>query len=91
MRGTSFAAPQVAGMVATIQQHWPGYTNMEVVRIVLACADPAPFGGAQEDEPHAEYGNGMLSAACLYTSAGELRTDINHLLDGMPPEDAAGI
>ena len=35
--------------------------------------------------------NGMLSAACLYTSAGELRADINHLLDGMPPADAAGI
>ena len=89
-RGTSFATPQVAGMVATIQQHWT-YTNMEVVRIVLACADPAPFGGAQEDEPHAEHGNGMLSAACLYTSAGELRTDLNYLLDGMPPADVAGI
>ena len=88
MRGTSFATPQVVGMVATIQQHWT-YTNTEVVRIVLACADPTPFGGAQEDEPHAEHGHGMLSAACLYTSAGELRADLNYLLDGMPPADVA--
>ena len=85
--GTSFASPQAAGMVATVQQHWQGYTNVEVVKIVLACADPAPFGGAREDEPHAQYGNGMLSAACLYTDAGELRASLDHLLDGMPPED----
>ena len=87
MSGTSFSAPQVAGLVATIQRRWPAYTSTEVVRIVLACADPTPFGGTQEDEPHAEYGHGMLSAACLYDSVGELRTNIDYLSDGMPPAD----
>ena len=85
--GTSFSTPQVAGLVATIQRRWPAYTSMDVVRIVLACADPTPFGGTQEDEPHAEYGHGMLSAACLYDSVGELRTNIDYLSDGMPPAD----
>jgi membrane-anchored mycosin MYCP len=53
-QGTSFAAPFVAATAALIRSRWPALPQAEVVRRLLATADPAP-GSAQE------YGRGVLN------------------------------
>jgi type VII secretion-associated serine protease mycosin len=51
--GTSFAAPFVSATAALIRARWPGLHQADVVRRLLATADPAPGG-------RAEYGYGVL-------------------------------
>jgi len=53
--GTSFAAPFVAATAALIRARWPELHQGDVVRRLLATADPAPGG-----RPSAEYGYGVL-------------------------------
>jgi type VII secretion-associated serine protease mycosin len=53
--GTSFAAPFVAATAALIRARWPELHQADVVRRLLATADPAPGG-----RPSAEYGYGVL-------------------------------
>jgi type VII secretion-associated serine protease mycosin len=54
--GTSFATPFVAGTAALIRARWPGLDRAEVVRRLLATADP-PSGG----QPSPEYGYGVVN------------------------------
>lgn len=54
--GTSFAVPFVAGTVALIRARWPELDGTEVVRRLLATADP-PSGG----QPSPEYGYGVVN------------------------------
>jgi len=54
--GTSFATPFVAATAALIRARWPELTASEVVRRLLATADPAP--GAR---PSPAYGWGVLN------------------------------
>jgi type VII secretion-associated serine protease mycosin len=53
--GTSFAVPFVAATAALIRARWPEIHQVDVVRRLLATADPAPGG-----RPSAEYGYGVL-------------------------------
>jgi len=53
--GTSFAAPFVAATAALIRARWPELHQADVVRRLLATADPAPGG-----RPSAEFGYGVL-------------------------------
>jgi len=54
--GTSFAVPFVAGTAALIRARWPGLNRTEVVRRLLATADP-PAGG----QPSLDYGYGVVN------------------------------
>ena len=54
--GTSFASPLVAATAALIIQRFPGIKATEVIRRLLATADPAP-GGRRSDG----YGAGILN------------------------------
>lgn len=54
--GTSFAVPFVAGTVALIRARWPELDRTEVVRRLLATADP-PAGG----QPSTDYGYGVVN------------------------------
>lgn len=55
-QGTSFATPFVAGTVALIRARWPELDRTEVVRRLLATADPAAGG-----RPSADYGYGVVN------------------------------
>jgi subtilisin family serine protease len=52
--GTSFAAPQVAGLIAGIHQKYPELSNIELIDIIRASADRA-------SSPDNQYGNGIPS------------------------------
>ena len=54
--GTSFAAPFVSATAALIRARWPHLDQADVVRRLLATADPAPGG-----RPSPEYGYGVLN------------------------------
>ncbi|GIH11444.1 type VII secretion-associated serine protease [Rhizocola hellebori] len=54
--GTSFASPLVAATAALIFQRFPGIKAKEVIRRLLATADPAPGGRRSEG-----YGAGLLN------------------------------
>lgn len=54
--GTSFAVPYVAGTAALIRARWPQLDRDEVIRRLLATADP-PAG----DQPSPEYGHGVVN------------------------------
>jgi type VII secretion-associated serine protease mycosin len=54
--GTSFAVPYVAGTAALIRARWPQLRRDEVVRRLLATADP-PAG----DQPSPDYGRGVVN------------------------------
>jgi subtilisin family serine protease len=54
--GTSFAVPYVAGTAALIRARWPHLDRADVVRRLLATADP-PAG----DQPSPEYGWGVVN------------------------------
>ncbi len=54
--GTSFASPLVAATAALIIQRFPGLSAKEVIRRLLATADPAP-GGRRSDG----YGAGIVN------------------------------
>jgi membrane-anchored mycosin MYCP len=54
--GTSFAVPFVAGTAALIRARWPELNRTEVVRRLLATADP-PAGG----QPSLDYGYGVVN------------------------------
>jgi type VII secretion-associated serine protease mycosin len=51
--GTSFAAPFVSATAALIRARWPALHQVDVVRRLLATADPAPGSSL-------EYGHGVL-------------------------------
>jgi type VII secretion-associated serine protease mycosin len=55
-QGTSFATPFVAATAALIRARWPGMDRDEVVRRLLATADPAAGG-----RPSADYGYGVVN------------------------------
>jgi membrane-anchored mycosin MYCP len=55
-QGTSFAAPFVAATAALIRSRWPELDRTEVVRRLLATADPAAGG-----RPSADYGYGVVN------------------------------
>jgi type VII secretion-associated serine protease mycosin len=55
-QGTSFAAPFVAATAALIRSRWPELNRTEVVRRLLATADPAAGG-----RPSADYGYGVVN------------------------------
>ncbi len=55
-QGTSFAAPFVSATAALIKQRFPDATPAEVLRRLIATADPAPGG---DHSP--EYGYGLLN------------------------------
>ncbi|HEY7222297.1 MAG TPA: type VII secretion-associated serine protease mycosin [Micromonosporaceae bacterium] len=54
--GTSFAVPFVAATAALIRARWPSLSRAEVVRRLIATADP-PSGG----QPSPEYGYGVVN------------------------------
>jgi type VII secretion-associated serine protease mycosin len=54
--GTSVAVPYVAGTAALIRARWPALDRTEVVRRLLATADP-PSGG----QPSPDYGHGVVN------------------------------
>jgi subtilisin family serine protease len=54
--GTSFATPFVSATAALIRAHRPELRQTEVVRRLLATADPAPA-----TRPSPEYGSGVLN------------------------------
>lgn len=54
--GTSFAVPYVAATAALIRARWPELRRAEVVRRLLATADP-PAGG----QPSPDYGHGVVN------------------------------
>jgi subtilisin family serine protease len=53
--GTSFATPFVSATAALIRARWPQLHQADVVRRLLATADPAPGG-----HPSPDYGYGVL-------------------------------
>ena len=55
-QGTSFAAPFVAATAALIRSRWPDLNRVEVVRRLLATADPAAGG-----RPSPDYGYGVVN------------------------------
>lgn len=55
-QGTSFAVPYVAATAALIRARYPALGQADVVRRLLATADPAPG-----PRPSAEYGYGVLN------------------------------
>jgi membrane-anchored mycosin MYCP len=55
-QGTSFATPFVAGTAALIRARWPELDRTEVVRRLLATADPAAGG-----RPSPDYGYGVVN------------------------------
>ncbi|GHJ50530.1 hypothetical protein Cs7R123_78720 [Catellatospora sp. TT07R-123] len=55
LSGTSYAAPMVAGAAALVRQQFPHLNREQVVRRLLATADPAPGGLGSED-----YGAGIV-------------------------------
>ncbi|MBV1851948.1 type VII secretion-associated serine protease mycosin [Catellatospora tritici] len=55
LSGTSYAAPMVAGAAALVRQWFPHLDREQVVRRLLATADPAPGGLGSE-----EYGAGVV-------------------------------
>jgi type VII secretion-associated serine protease mycosin len=54
--GTSFATPFVAATAALIRARWPEMTRAEVVRRLLATADPSSGG-----QPSPDYGYGVVN------------------------------
>ena len=54
--GTSFAVPYVAAAAALVRARWPDLPHADVVRRLLATADP-PSGG----QPSADYGHGVVN------------------------------
>ncbi|MDI1461915.1 type VII secretion-associated serine protease mycosin [Catellatospora sp. KI3] len=56
LSGTSYAAPMVAGTAALVRQWFPHLNREQVVRRLLATADPAPGGLGSE-----EYGAGVVN------------------------------
>jgi type VII secretion-associated serine protease mycosin len=74
-RGTSFAAPFVSAAAALVRARWPGLAAPDVVRRLLATADPAP--GAR---PSPSYGWGALNP----------RRALTEVLPGVPGGDAGG-
>lgn len=54
-RGTSFAAPLVAGSAALVRQYWPELDARQVADRLVATASPAPGG---RNSPY--YGNGVV-------------------------------
>jgi type VII secretion-associated serine protease mycosin len=80
--GTSFAVPFVAGTAALIRARWPDLDRTEVVRRLLATADP-PAGG----QPSLDYGYGVVNPLRALTEiippaagAGQLPT-VDRVLD----------
>jgi type VII secretion-associated serine protease mycosin len=55
-RGTSFATPYVAATAALVRARYPTLRADEVVRLIIATADPAP-GGKRSDK----YGHGIVN------------------------------
>jgi len=55
-QGTSFAAPFVAATAALIRARWPELNRTEVVRRLIATADPAAGG-----RPSPDYGYGVVN------------------------------
>jgi subtilisin family serine protease len=55
-QGTSFAAPFVAATAALIRARWPELNRTEVVRRMIATADPAAGG-----RPSPDYGYGVVN------------------------------
>jgi type VII secretion-associated serine protease mycosin len=56
VQGTSFATPFVAATAALVRARWPDLDRHQVVRRLLATADPAPG-----DRPSPAYGWGILN------------------------------
>lgn len=84
-KGTSFAAPFVAGVAALVRAAWPDLTAAQVADRILATTDPARGGRAS-----LEYGAGIVDP---YRAVTEELTDAKPLaappLSPEPPDRAA--
>ncbi len=69
-RGTSYAAPMVAGTLANLRYVWPHLTNEQLVK--LSCATAVDLGTAGVDDI---YGCGMFSVSQIWQPTGELVAD----------------
>ncbi len=78
VRGTSFAAPHIAGAVAILLQQFPGLGHEEIVTRLFATANKqAPY----DDE--AIYGQGLLDLARATRPSGVLRIARQRVVDGL--------
>lgn len=57
--GTSYATPNVAGLVACLWQAFPGFTNMEIIDAIQRSAD-------RYENPDEHYGNGIPNFRIAY-------------------------
>lgn len=63
--GTSFAAPQVTGAIALLQQAFPNLTSAQIVDLLLRTATDAGATGTDSI-----YGRGILNIAAAFAPAG---------------------
>jgi type VII secretion-associated serine protease mycosin len=84
--GTSFAVPFVAGTAALIRARWPHLDRTEVVRRLLATADP-PAGG----QPSLEYGYGVVNPLRALTEVVPPAAPAGPAPTVEPVLDAAGL
>ncbi|MBX6750745.1 MAG: S8 family serine peptidase, partial [Micromonosporaceae bacterium] len=82
--GTSFAVPFVAGTAALIRARWPDLDRTEVVRRLLATADP-PAGG----QPSLDYGYGVVNPLRALTEVVPPADDDPEVPEVEPVLDAA--
>ena len=75
--GTSFAAPQVAGLLALLKQQFPNLTHPQIVARALNTA--TDLGAAGVD---AIYGHGLLNVAAATNPVGVTGISTNGLLGG---------
>ncbi len=74
--GTSFAVPYVAATAALVRARWPALPRTEVVRRLLATADP-PSGG----QPSPDYGYGVVNP---YRALTEVLPPVVSTVTGTP-------
>lgn len=72
-QGTSFAAPQVAGLVALLRQKNPNLTVAQIKTAILNTASSAHFGGL----PNNTYGWGELDCFAAVSSVSSTNTTPN--------------
>jgi subtilisin family serine protease len=74
MKGTSFAAPRVAGIAAILKQKYPSLTAQQIANVILLSASKDINNDGYDDFTgvHPVYGHGKASLSRALTLAGAL-------------------